>query len=99
MEVSAWSNGSGTFGVRVGIANRREHFEEDWTRIVVEIDGEDHEFPLTGGFWRDCPEFRDRGTPVMKKWLQQNRSIDWERGKPPRMELIPLGANRFRLVP
>lgn len=99
MDVRAWSNGSGTFGVRVGIPNRNEYFDQDWTGIVVEIDGEDHEFALTGGFWRACPEFRDRGTPVIKQWLQKYRSTDWERGNPPAMELVPLGGNHFRLVP
>jgi hypothetical protein len=99
MEVRAWSNGSGTFSVSVGSPNRKRFFDKRWTGIVVEIDGEDHPFALTGGFWRNCPEFRDRGTPVIKQWLRKYRSTEWTRGKPPAMELVPLEGNRFRLVP
>ena len=98
MQVSAWSNGGGTYGIRVGIRNRERFFPASWTRIEVEIEGRFYVFRLTAGFRNRCPEFRDRGTPVVREWLRQHRTLDWPSGDPPRMELIPLEGNRFQLV-
>jgi hypothetical protein len=36
MHASAWSNGRGTYGIRVGFPNRDEFFREFWTDIEVE---------------------------------------------------------------
>jgi hypothetical protein len=99
VRVSAWSNGSGTFGVHVGARNRAVHFDPDWSEVTVEIDGANHRFGLTDGFWRKCPEFRDRGAPIIREWLRKYRTTEWERGDPPVMELVPLGGRRFRLLP
>lgn len=97
MDVSIWF-GSNTYGIRVGAANRDRYFERDWTEIEVEMDGTFHSFCLTKGFWNKCPEFRDRGHPVIKQWLRQHKTTDWPRGNPPRMSLFPIGSNQFRLA-
>lgn len=99
MRVTAWSNGKKTFGVRVGTPNRDQFFERDWDLVRLELDGEEHEFMITGGFWNQCPEIRDRGRPLLREWLQRHRTLDWPRGRPPEAELLPLGGNRFRLIP
>jgi hypothetical protein len=39
MQASAWTNGDGTYGIRIGVPNRDEHFDRTWTEIEVEIDG------------------------------------------------------------
>lgn len=98
MEVSAWSSGSSTFGIRVGIPNRNQHFHRSWTEIEVEIDGKPHRFALTPGFWNKCPEFRDAGGTVIRDWLLRHNALEWTAGEPPRFQLLPLGAGRFRLV-
>ena len=98
MEVSTWF-GSGTYGVRIGASNRDRYFDQDWSEIQVDMGDHVHHFTLTDGFWRKCPEFRDRGRPVIREWLLRHKSIDWPRGSPPRMTLVPLGGNRFRLLP
>lgn len=98
MEASAWSGGNGVFGVRVGARNRHRYFDPSWTSIVVELDGHPHSFLLTSGFWRHCPEFRDSGAHVIREWLEYHHAIDWPRGRPPRLELVPLGGGRFRLL-
>jgi len=98
MEVSAWSSGSGTFGIRVGNVNRDRYFDRSWTVIDVEIDGQPHRFRLTPGFWRKCPEFRDSGATVIRDWLRRNHTLNWPTGEPPRFQLLPLGGARFRLI-
>jgi hypothetical protein len=97
MQATAWSNGGGTYGIRVGFSNRQKFFDRGWTGIEIEIDGEVHQFATQGGFWRQCPEIRDTGEPVIREWLRQHRTLKWRKGDPPRMELVPLGENRFRL--
>jgi hypothetical protein len=98
MEASAWSNGGGTYGIRVGFPNRNEFFDESWTEIDVEIDGQFHRFQLREGFWNKCPEFRDSGTTVIRDWLRRHHKLNWPTGRPPRVQLVPLGGNRFRLM-
>ncbi len=99
MQASAWHGGGSTYGIRVGKPNRDKYFDRSWKYIQVEIDGEFHEFELTNGFWNKCPEFRDRGTLVIRQWLHRYRSLQWPLGQPPKMKLVPLGNGRFRLEP
>jgi hypothetical protein len=101
MQVTAWRGGSTatpTYGIRVGLPNREVHFERDWTEIDVEIDGQPRHFSLTSGFWTKCPEFRDRDS-VIREWLQRHHTLDWPKGEPPRVSLVPLGGHKFRLLP
>jgi hypothetical protein len=97
MQASVWHDGHSTYGIRVGVANRDRHFDPAWKQIEVELDGYVHSFALTPGFWHKCPEFRERGQPLLRRWLQRHKSLTWPFGKPPRVTLIPLGNARFRL--
>ena len=99
MEVRAWFNGQSTYGIRVGIPNRDRYFDCKWTLIEVEIDGHFHEFALTPGFWKKCPEFRDSGGTVLRDWLQKLDKYCWTACHPPRFQLQPLDGTRFRLSP
>ncbi|HST63312.1 MAG TPA: hypothetical protein VLK84_31670 [Longimicrobium sp.] len=96
MIANAWSNGGNTYGIRVGPKNRDAFFDQSWTEIEVEIEGEFHRIPITGGFWNQCPEFR---SPVIREWLGRHGIRDWPMRKPPHVELVPLGGNQFRLGP
>lgn len=98
MEASVWSGGNGTYGIRVGVQNRALYFHPSHPQIQVEMDGEFKTFRLTAGFWRKCPEFRDSGSATIREWLLRHRCLDWPTGHPPKVELIPLGGSRFRLV-
>lgn len=98
MEAKAWSSGSGTYGIRVGIPNRDRYFDRAWKQIDVEINGRFCKFMLTPGFWNKCPEFRDSGSTVIRDWLQQNNLLPWPIGHPPQLQLVPLEGPRFSLV-
>ena len=93
MKVTAWKNG--TYGIRVGKKNAHKFFKKEWENIKVEIDGVFHTFKLASTFWATCPEFRGK---TIKAWLLSRKLIPWPKGKPPMLELIPLGENRFRLA-
>lgn len=98
MKVTTW-HGSGVYGIRIGNANRDLYFNPSWTEIQVEMDGQLQTFGLSKGFWHKCPEFRDRGSSFIKDWLQKHKTLDWPRQQTPKMELIQLSANKFRLIP
>src|SRR5687768_8744688 len=98
MQASAWRGGSTAapiYGIRVGISNRDEYFDEDWHEIEVEVDGHPQRFGITPGFWNKCPEFRDRGSPVIREWLRRHHTLNWTKGQPPEVRLVPLGGRRF----
>lgn len=105
MQVSAWKNCKNseigqTYGIRVGIRNRNQYFDTNWREIKVEIDSSSYTFLLTNGFWKQCPEFCDRGNlPVIRNWLQKYKTLQWKENKPPKVKLVSLGSGRFRLLP
>lgn len=99
MKVTAWHGGTWTYGIRIGKANRKLYFKPVWESVTIEIGGKEHRFALTPGFWRECPEIRDSGEPVLRRWLESHFSVPWPTGNPPHMQLVPAGDRRFRLVP
>lgn len=92
MKATGWKGG--VYGVRVGRANAIRFFPKGTTRIEVEIDGHSNSFPLSETFWTTCPEIR--GAPI-GRWLRANHLAPWQSGRPPQVDLLPLGGNRFRL--
>lgn len=98
MRASAWKNGGNTYGISVGKPNREAYFEQHWQSIEVVIDDGSHTFKLTPSFWNDCPHFGDSGASIIRDWLQTNYSLPWPKGKPPQMQLLPLGEGRFELT-
>jgi len=92
--VTVWEDGSGGFGVRIPVAAKRQ-FSEHWTKVHVEVDGELCTYPLRETFWTTCPELRGR---AIGRWIKKHGLTDWPKGKPPKLRLIPLGGNRFRLA-
>jgi hypothetical protein len=93
MEVTAWKGG--TYGIRVGKNNVRQYFVSGTKSVDVEIDGHVYAFPLSSTFWTTCPEFR--GKPV-GAWLRKNNLIPWPKRQPPKLKLLLLGNNTFRLT-
>jgi hypothetical protein len=92
MKASVWKGGS--YGIRVGRQNVRNHSPKKWSNIKVIIARQVHTFTLTPTFWTTCPEFRGA---AIKEWLKSRNLTSWRKGKPHRVTLTPLGGNRFRL--
>ena len=92
--VSAWTNGNGAYGIRVGLEYRKAHLKKSWSHVKIQVGKSLLEKDLTDSFWDKCPEFRDA---TIKEWLKKRDLLAWPEGKPHRIELVPLGGNRFRL--
>ena len=99
MLATAWNNGGAQYGIRVGKTNRSKYFNNSWKVIEVEIEGRSYQFALTSGFWRNCPEFRDSGQPIIREWLAKHKTLHWPKGDPPQIQLISLGNGKFRILP
>ncbi|AFY48785.1 hypothetical protein Nos7524_2975 [Nostoc sp. PCC 7524] len=103
MQASVWNTGksheiANTYGIRVGIKNRDQFFDQNWQEIKLEIDDKTYTFSLTPGFWRKCPEFRDSREQVIRHWLLQYKTLQWNKGEPPKVELVSLGYGKFHLL-
>lgn len=99
MQVSVWTNGKQTdpkrsFGVDVGKANRKAHFSNFWSTVTLIIDGTEHEASLAPNFWTTCPEIRCQG---LNQWIKDKALTTWPPGNRPKLNLMPLGENRFEL--
>jgi hypothetical protein len=93
MKVTGWK-GTGTLGVRVGAKNASEYFSKHWGSVHINVDGQIRTFELREAFWKTCPELRGG---IIQKWLLENSLAPWPKGKPPVLELFPLGGQLFRL--
>jgi hypothetical protein len=93
MKAKAWKGA--VYGIRVGRANARRFFAANTGWVEVEIDGHLYPFRLSGTFWTTCPELR--GAPIGRS-LRAHGLAPWPLGRPPEVELTPLGNNTFRLV-
>ena len=91
MKVTTWKGA--TLGISFGKPNART-ISKETKAIEIEIDSHLHSFPLSEKFWTTCPEIR--GIEI-SRWLKKRGLDTWPRGKPHELDLIQIGAKRFRL--
>ena len=99
--VKGWNNGrpnneTGTgYGIRIKRKDIDRYFEEEWTSIIIELEGEGEiEVSLSNSFWRCCTEIRKK---EIGKWMIKKGYAPWPKGHPPAFELVPISNRRFRL--
>ena len=103
MIVSAWNNGdhfsSGAgYGVKIKKSDRDQFFYSSWKEVSLQLAGTSEPIMVNTNkksFWSDeCRELIHQG---IGKWLIGLNLAFWEMYKPPKLELVPLGSNRFLL--
>ena len=100
MRARGWNNstprasGAG-YGVRIDAADRDRFFRPNWPSIFVQLPNEGAAVLLSPSFWATCSELR---SSAIGRWLLREGLAPWPTGKPPVLELIPLGGIRFRLA-
>jgi hypothetical protein len=92
------------YRIRVLEGDRDRFFDQSWTAIDVEMDGQVYRFELEKAFWTTCPEFRDgkTGPQLIRDWLERhNVPLTWPPSSPPkvRLEPVPASKGRFRILP
>jgi len=103
MKVTAWNNGghleSGAgYGLKISIADRDRHFKPGWRTVILEMEG----YPKTvevnirkKSFWEGiCREMISKDIGC---WLLKNELVPWQKGRPPKLHLIPKSGNKFFL--
>ena len=96
MIVSAWSDGHGTYGVRLLGREVSLWFRPEWERVLLELPDRSTpvEVELTASFWSGSPELR---SPHIRELFRRHGLLEWPRHQPPHFELEALGGGSFRL--
>ena len=85
----------GGYRVRIKPRDRDKCFRQTWASVTVEFDnGGVVRARLSPSFWRTCPELRRK---EIEKWMIDQGFARWQKGKPPKFRLDPIGDRRFRL--
>ena len=99
-ETSPWTNGSPNhktgsgFGIRIPIEVYRALFRKSWDHVVLLIDGNEFEVPISPSFWNKCHELRSKS---IGQWLIKHGRNKWPSMTPPRITVTYQGNNRFKL--
>ena len=102
--VTAWNNGSwresgAGYGLRVSRVDRDKNFVRDWGEIEALLGDSSRSVRVNidkDSFWvGKCTELIKKEIGL---WLIGHGMGRWTTNRPPRMRLIPLGENRFRLL-
>lgn len=99
MIVTGWNNGSprntgAGYGVRVSNKDRGKYFEESWSSVTIEIDGDRIKVNVSSSFWQSCAELR---SAKIGKWLIRKGLAPWPKDEPPKLKLEPKGNKEFIL--
>jgi hypothetical protein len=101
---SAWSNGHETasgsgYGFRIAPDQRDRHFRRSWREVELRLPEQGAEtkamLRLSDSFWKTCRELR---SAAVGRWLMRNGHAPWQKGNPPRFEVLPDGHRRFSLI-
>ena len=100
MIVSAWNNGkfhsSGAgYGLRITKDDRQNYFEKKWDHIVIFMDKDGFKVNISDSFWRNCTELRNK---QIGKFVIKNGFGRWNKGIPPKLELLYIKKNEFSLT-
>jgi hypothetical protein len=102
---TAWNNGqhfsSGAgYGFKIPIADRDAYFDRSWKTVILELPAESGTHGVEANvnkasFWGPkCRELINKG---IGRWLIERGHAPWEKGDPPRFEVIAAGHRRFVL--
>lgn len=98
MKVTAWTNGSGAYGLKVAAFDRDRFFQREWGQVEIELpDGNVVDANINKeSFWNDsCRELINAG---IGHWLVSSGIAPWPKGDPPLFDLEPRGDKRFQLL-
>lgn len=86
MIVTVWSNGSGSYGLKIDASNRDKFFKREWKTIFLQLEGEPTEIEVNvnkSSFWNPvCRELIHR---EIGRWLQANGLVPWAITIPPNL--------------
>jgi len=103
MIVTAWNNGQhhstgAGYGFKVDVNDRDKYFSRNWENVILVLSGESKEIVVNinkPSFWNPiCKELISKDIGI---WLIKNRKAPWAKGNPPKIQMEPIGGNRFKV--
>ena len=101
--VTTWNNGSPSktgagYGLKISIPDRDKYFKKNSKSAVLHLAG--NKLPISvntdkPSFW--SPVCRELISKDIGAWLIENKMGKWKTGSPPKLTMISLGKNKFRL--
>lgn len=98
MIVTAWTNGSGSYGLRIDASDRDKFFKRDWKTVMLKLDDEPTEIEVNldkSSFW--SPACRELIHLKIGKFLEAKGLAPWTCHNPPELWLEPISRIHFQL--
>jgi len=101
--VTVWNNGTfskngASYGLKISIADRDNYFKKSNKTAVLHLPGKTETISVNTGkssFW--SPICRELISKDIGQWLIANNLGKWPKGSPPKLTMISLGNDEFRL--
>ena len=98
MLVTAWSNGKGSYGLKLSECDQNSYFKRDWQSVILDLEGVSN--PITvntdkSSFWKNCRELISKD---IKEWFSQQGVIPWLPRYPPKFQMELVNHNRFKVL-
>ncbi len=102
--VTVWNNGTfskngASYGLKISIADRDNYFKKSKRSAVLHLSGKPGTISVNtdkSSFW--SPVCRELISKDIGKWLIANNLGRWSKGSPPKLKMISLGNQEFRLI-
>jgi hypothetical protein len=94
MVVRTQSNGTNSFGLRVGAANAKRYFPRSMDAVELRLDDLQIQCRLPASFWNGSPEIFD---PRLCEWLKFKILRERRKGTPIALSMVQSGSNSFTL--
>lgn len=100
MIASAWSNGKGSFGLKITKNDRDQYFKQEWKCVMLEFKMNDKLITIEvntnkKSFWNDtCHELINH---KIGDYLRSIGCIPWIKGKPPKFNILLKSEKTFKV--
>ena len=99
MTVSAWTNGSSGYGLKIKRKDIQKYFMTDWKKvnIIVQLKGKEEIISANiakQSFWTGCGELINKR---YKDYFMEHGGINWKPRHPSKFELTQIKEKTFKL--
>jgi hypothetical protein len=97
MRATGWHDGERPreavgYGIKFTAKDRDQHFNTDWTEVIIDLGDVAATVPLSPSFWSRCSELR---SATIGTWLLATGAAPWSLRNPPGIAVRHVQDNRF----